>query len=220
MAKVIIFGVGQIADVAHFYLSHDSPHEIAAFTVDREFLREERHSGLPVEPFDCVEKAFPPGEYSMFLPLGYKEVNRARARKYEEAKRKGYPLISYVSSRASVWPGFAAGENCFILENNVIQPFVTIGNNVTLWSGNHIGHHAAIGDHCFVASHAVISGSVTVEPYCFIGVNATLRDGIRIGEGSVIGAGALILRNTAPESVYAGSATRPAPMRSSELNNI
>lgn len=143
-----------------------------------------------------------------------------RARKYAEAKAKGYPLVSYVSSRATVWPELAVGENCLIFEGNVIQPYASIGNNVMLWSANLIGHHSSIGDHCFVASHAVISGNVTVEPYCFIGVSATLRDGIRIGRASVIGAGSLILRNTAPESVYIGSGTRPAPMRSSELNNI
>ena len=47
------------------------------------------------------------------------------------------------------------GENTFIFEANVVQPGVTVGDNVVLWSGNHIGHDSVIEDHCFIASHAV-----------------------------------------------------------------
>ena len=28
VAKVVVFGVGQWAELAHFYLTHDSPHEV------------------------------------------------------------------------------------------------------------------------------------------------------------------------------------------------
>jgi sugar O-acyltransferase (sialic acid O-acetyltransferase NeuD family) len=220
MAKVIIFGVGQMAEVAHYYLTDDSPHEVVAFTVDSGYIKEPQHFGLPVVPFEDVERVYPPGDYRMFLPISYRGVNQVRSAKYASARDKGYSLISYVSSKATVWTGLAVGDNCFIFENNVIQPFVEIGNDVILWSGNHIGHHTTIGDHCFVASHAVISGNVTIEPHCFVGVNATIRDGVTIGRASVIGAGALILRSAAPESVFMGAATRPTPMRSSELENI
>lgn len=220
MSKIVVFGIGQVAEVAHFYLTHDSPHEVVAFTVDRQFITDSRFHELPVVPFEEVEQHFPPQEYQMIVPVSYRKVNQLRAEKYRAAKAKGYHLISYVSSKATTWPGLSIGENCFIFENNVIQPFVKIGNNVILWSGNHIGHHSVIGDHCFLASHIVISGSVVVEPYTFIGVNATLRDGITIAPHCVIGAGALVLGDTEKAGVYVGKPAELIPRKSNELKNI
>jgi sugar O-acyltransferase (sialic acid O-acetyltransferase NeuD family) len=214
MAKVVIFGVGQLAEVAHFYLSHDSPHEIAAFTVDSEFLKTDQYMGLPALPFERIEEFYPPDEFRMFVPVSYRHRNKLRESKYRQAKEKGYQLISYVCSRAVTWPGLAVGENCFIFESNVIQPFVRIGDDVILWSGNHIGHHSRIGDHCFLASHVVVSGSVTIEPLCFLGVNSTIRDGITIARECIIGAGSLILQDTQAGGVYSGSPAALVPPRS------
>lgn len=213
MSRIVVFGVGQLAEVAHFYLTHDSPHEVAAFTVDAEYQKADTHAGLPVVPFERVQDLYPPGEFQMFVPVSYRRRNKVREAKYNDAKSKGYELISYVSSRAVTWPGLVIGGNCFIFESNVIQPFVQIGDNVILWSGNHIGHHSHIGDHCFIASHVVVSGSVVIEPYCFLGVNATIRDGITIARECIIGAGSLILENTEPRGVYVGAAAAQARPR-------
>ena len=98
----------------------------------------------------------------MFVALSYAKLNAVRKEKYLAAKALGYRLASYVSPRATVLNDGRIGDNCFILEDNTIQPFVTIGNNVTLWSGNHIGHHSTIRDHCFIASHVVVSGGVEI----------------------------------------------------------
>jgi sugar O-acyltransferase (sialic acid O-acetyltransferase NeuD family) len=220
MARVVVFGTGQLADVAHFYLTHDSPHDVVAFTVDAEHLGAREHRGLPVVPFEEVERTFPPDGFRMFVPISYRRVNRPRAEKYQAARAKGYQLISYVCSRAVTWPDLTLGDNCFVFEANVIQPFVTIGNDVILWSGNHIGHHTTIGDHCFLASHVVVSGSVTIEPYCFLGVNATVRDNVTIGRECVIGAGALILEDTEPRGVYPGRGTPRIPKSSDQLRAI
>ncbi len=216
--KVIVFGAGEIAQLAHFYLMRDSPYEVVAFTVDAAFVKEPTFLGVPVVAFEEVTKEFPPERFAMFIAISYSQVNQIRAAKYHEAKAKGYRLISYVSSRATYY-GTAIGDNCFIFEDNTIQPFTRIGNNVTLWSGNHIGHHSTIGDHCFISSHVVISGGVTVEPYCFIGVNSTIRDHVTIRERCVIGMGSMITKDCDAGGVYIGS---PAKLQSSssELKKI
>ena len=202
MSKVVIFGAGKIADEAYFYLKNDSPHEIVAFTIDGAFLTDQEKFGLPVVPFEEIVDKYPPADFKMFVAVGYQDLNKFRARKYEESKAKGYELISYVSSRASNFGEVEIGDNCFVLEFAVIQPCSKVGNNVFIWSGNHIGHHAKIGDHCYIAGNVVISGNTRVEPYCFIGVSATLGHEITIGEESFIGAGALLTKNVEPKSVY------------------
>jgi sugar O-acyltransferase (sialic acid O-acetyltransferase NeuD family) len=217
---IILFGTGELAAVAHFYLTRDGGRRVAAATVDGAYLREPRFEDLPVIAFEEIERAYSPADHDFFVALSYSDLNRLRARKCQEARAKGYELISYVSSKATVWPGFAAGPNAFILEDNTIQPFARIGSNVTLWSGNHIGHHAVIEDDCFLASHIVVSGGVTIEQGCFIGVNVTLRDHIRVGRYSVVGAGSLLLADAPEYSVFRAEPTPRAKVPSTRLRHI
>jgi sugar O-acyltransferase (sialic acid O-acetyltransferase NeuD family) len=220
MNKVIIFGTGDIAQLAHYYFSTDSKYVVAAFTVDSEFLITRTFCGLPAVPFEEVQGIYPPSEFELFVAVSYGQLNALRTRKVQEASEKGYRIARYVSSRATILTTEFIGANCFILENNTVQPFVKIGGNVTLWSGNHIGHHSEIGPNCFIASHVVISGGVKIGPNCFIGVNATLRDHIVLGEKCVIGAGALIMSDAPSGSVLRASPTEISAVKSSRLKAI
>ena len=221
MAKeIVIFGTGQIAEVANFYFRHDSECEPVAFTVDREFQEKYQFCDLPVVAFEELNGEYPPERCSLFVAVSYQNLNRTRADKCAAARAAGYDLVSYVSSQATVWPGFEHGDNCFILEDNTIQPFARLGHNVTLWSGNHIGHHSMIEDNVFVSSHVVVSGNVVIGEYSFLGVNATIRDGVRVGPRNVIGAGAFIAQNTEEEGVYMVSGAEKSRVPSSRLRRI
>lgn len=220
MKPVLIFGAGEIAEVAHFYFTRDTRIPVAGFTVDAAYLKESRFCGLPVVPFEEAQAAFAPAAHDLFVALSYAKINAVRAQKCAEGKARGYRLASYVSSKASVWEGFQAGENCFILEDNTIQPFVRIAANVTLWSGNHIGHHARLAANCFITSHVVISGGVQVGENAFIGVNATLRDHVKIGARSVIGAGALVLEDVPDDGVVAPRGSELSRVPSHRLRHL
>lgn len=211
MAKVILFGVLDTAELAHFYLEHDSEHEVIAFTLNREYITETTFKGLPVVPFEEVETIYSPAEYSFFAPMTGKNMNRNRERVYLEAKAKGYSFISYISSKATIFDKSLVGENCFILEDNTIQPFTTIGNNVVLWSGNHIGHHGQIKDHVFFTSHVVLSGHCVVESYSFFGVNSTIRDYSHIAQGTLVGMAAAITKDTEEWGIYIGNPSKKVP---------
>ncbi len=156
--------------------------------------------------FEDVEHLYSPAEFAVLIALGYAKTNKIRQARYNEAKGKGYTCATYVSSRAAYY-GTPVGDNCFILENNVIQPMVSIGSDVTLWSGNHIGHHSTIGNHCFISSHVVVSGGCDIGENCFLGVNSTLRDNVKLGRFVVVASGAIVMKDceertvvTAPES--------------------
>ena len=213
----MIFGTGAFAENAHFYFTHDSEHEVVAFTAHDRRIDKRVLLGLPVVPFEALNESHPAGDFAMFVAVGYAGVNRVRADIYEQAKGRGYELATYVCSKATTWPGLEIGDNCFVFEDNTIQPYSCIGNDVVLWSGNHVGHHASIGDHCFITSHVVISGHVKVGRYCFLGVNSTLRDSIEIGEACVIGAGALIMKSTGDREVYAPRRTEPLDRTSDDI---
>jgi len=203
-SKVVIFGILDTAELAHYYLEHDSPHTVAAFTVNKEYIKEDTFKGLPVVPFEELEQHYPPNEYRLFAPMTGIKMNTLRKKIYEEGKARGYEFISYVSSKATVCDN-EIGDNCFILEDNTLQPFTKIGNNVVMWSGNHIGHHGIIEDHVFFTSHVVLSGHCHVKERAWFGVNATIRDFTTIGEGCLIAMGAMITKNTDDNGFYLGS---------------
>lgn len=197
---LLIFGAGEIAEVAEFYF-RKLGRKIAAFTVDKEWVKEATFLGHTLMALEEALQFAPPDTNDGFVAVSYARMNDVRAAKAAEMQALGYTLISYVSPDA-VNLAARIGTNCFILEHNTLQPFVRIGNNVTLWSGNHIGHHSVIEDNVFIASHVVVSGGVTVGANTFAGVNVTIGDHVKIAPYSLLGAGSLILESTEPEGVY------------------
>ncbi len=211
--KLILIGDSAFAEVAYEYFTHDSPYEVVAFSVEQAYLRRERLFGLPVVPFESLERHYAPAEHHFYAALVYTQLNRLRARLYRAAKGKGYAPASYVSPRATVWPGARLGEHCFVFEHNVIQPFVRVGDNVVLWSGNHIGHHCTLGDHGFISSHVVLSGFVEVGASCFFGVNAAVGNNVKVGADCLIGAGAVVVKDVPADTIIKGNVSEPAKVR-------
>lgn len=220
MKKAVIFGATDFAQVASVYLRDDAGYAIEAFTVDAKYITEPSLLGIPVVPFETLAQSHSPAEFDVFCAIGFSKVNAARRAVYERCGALGYRMPSYVNSNVRRWKETAIDDGCFIFENNVIQPFVKIGQNCVLWSGNHIGHHSTIGNNVFIASHAVISGRCAIGDNVFLGVNATVRDGITVAANCVIGAGTLILKDTIDGGVYKGTNTLPQERRSDELRNF
>jgi len=220
MKNVVIFGCKDVAQLAKFYLENDEKYKysykVVAFSVNKEFLANDKFEGLPVIAFEDIENHFDKKNTSFFAPMTGVKMNDVRQNIYNQIKSKGYDCISYISSRATILTQ-KIGENCFILEDNTIQPFVEIGNNVVLWSGNHIGHHSVIKDNVFFTSHVVLSGHCEVRQNSWIGVNATIRDGVVIGEKTLVAMGSLITKDTESNGFYMGTPAKKQDKKSIEV---
>ena len=215
--RLVIVGDRVFAEIAYEYFTHDSPYEVVAFSVESEYHQRDELMGLPVVDFETLAETHDPKEHAVHVALTYAEVNRVRARLVADAKRRGFTLASYVSSNAFVWRNVEFGEHCFIFEDNTIQPFVTVGSAVVMWSGNHIGHHSTIRDNVFISSHVVVSGGVDVGENSFLGVNSTLVNDIAIGRDTWIGPDVVITRDVEPGSVYRPARSEKRDMTSLEL---
>lgn len=213
--KLVIVGAGEFAMIAYEYFTYDSDYDVAAFSVEKEFLSNDTLYDKPIVQFEALEDSFPSSEYDVFVAVSATKLNRVRTRLYNEMKVRGYKCATYISSRAFVWRNAKVGENCFIFENNTIQPFVEIGNNVILWSGNHIGHRTVIADHCFISSHAVISGYCRIGASCFVGVNSTFNDRVTVADSCIIASASLVSKNLKEkERIYYGSPIKQMPKKS------
>ena len=202
--KIVIFGTGEIAELAYFYFTNDSKYDVVAFTADDEYVNCDSFNNLPLIPFSKIENEYPNTEYKAHVALSYNYLNQVRKEKYKLMKQKGYTLVNYVCSKAVFWDDLNIGDNCFILENQTIQPTVIIGNNVMIWSGNHLGHGCKINDHAYISSHVCISGHTEIGESCFIGVNSTFKDFLKIGNDVFIAMDACVTKNVPDDSVVLG----------------
>ena len=202
--EVVIFGTSGFSRLALWYLKNDSNFNVCGFTVDDTYFKEEFHEGLPVVPWSQIHSRFKPKHYRLFAPMSPKNMNRDREQVWLRAKAEGYSFASYISSRATVLTE-EIGENCFILEDNTLQPFTRIGSNTILWSGNHIGHDTAVEDSVFVASQVVVSGRCSIGKYSYLGVNSAIRDGLRLPEGTFLGMSSALTKEVLePWGTYIG----------------
>lgn len=202
--QLIIIGDSAFAEIAFEYFTYDSEYEVLAFSVERNYLHSQTKFGLPVVPFEELCSIYPPEQVHVYVAVPYTQLNGLRKRLLSESKRLGYLPASYISTRAFVWQNVKIGEHAFIFENNVIQPFVEMGDNCVLWSGNHIGHHSILGHDLFISSHVVISGFCKLGDRSFLGVNATVANNVEIGEQCFIASAATITKPVAACSLVVG----------------
>ncbi|NCY20343.1 acetyltransferase [bacterium] len=202
--EIVIFGSSEIASLARYYFEHDSDFKVVAFTVDDSYVSENSLEGVPVVPFSETCIKYPPSSFGMHVALSYRGLNKLRQEKYAQGKRAGYEMVTYINSHLSSWPDLQIGENCFILENQTIQPTVKIGHNVVLWSGNHLGHGSQIGSHTYLASHVVIAGHCKIGERCFLGINCSVKDFTEIGDDCFVGMNAAVTKSLPDGSVALG----------------
>lgn len=207
---LVVVGNSGFAEIAHEYFSHDSDYEVVGFSVEQKYRTADSFCGKPNVDFEELPRHFAPAQHAVFVAATYTQLNRLRARLAGRAKELGYALASYVSSRAFVWRNVQLGEHCFVFEDNTVQPFVQLGDNVVLWSGNHIGHHSLIRSHCFVSSHVVISGYCDIGESSFLGVNATISNNVTVAKDNWVGPGVVITKDTEPGAMFKPTRAEPA----------
>ena len=215
--KIIIFGTGEFAQEIFQYIEKFSKLKVVAFTIHKEFIKEKKLYEKPIIPFEEIENNYSPNEVSMIICIGFSKMNKKRERVFLEVKKKNYKLENFIHPSNYIWDELEIGENCIILENNVIRPHVKIGNNVIIENNNVISHHCIIKDNCYITSQAIVAGHVTIESNCFLGINCTIRNRIKIEKESLIGAGAVILKNTKEKEVYSAN-TVMLSRKSNELD--
>lgn len=214
--KLIIYGVGKFAEYITYVFNQDSKYEVVAYCVEESYLNEysPKAEELPLFNFDTLEDTFSPDQYHLFITAGNDIV---RARIFNEAKRKGYTLASYISSYASYMENLKYGENVFIGGGSGIEPFVEIEDNCIL-IGVRIGHHCKIHKNSLL-SHPVIGSNVTVGQNSFLGINCSIKPNIMIGKNNIIGMGCIITESTGEGEVYSAPKAIKRSITYNKINN-
>lgn len=217
--KLIIFGVGNLADVLCYYLQKYELAEVATFTVDNEYLKKESHNGLPLVAVENIETYFPPSDYLFLLPLTANNMNKIRAAKYDSIKAKGYSFANFIHPTAVV-EADKIGENNIVFENAIIQPYTTVGNDNIIWGGSHIGHQGSIGSHNWFSAGTIIGGESTVANNCFFGMGSRIKQRTHLADETFVGMGVSINKDSQKGEVFVQDVCAAHKLKSDRLGNI
>ncbi len=205
--KILIFGVSDLAELLYSYLKSDSDneYEICGFVVEQKYIPESNYfCDLKIFSLESVASIFNPKEFSFFVCVGYNKMNSVRERIYNEIRKRGYTILSYIHPSSTILSD-NIGIGTIVFPNVTIDRFTKIGIGNIFYPASLLSHHSTVGDYNFFAVKSCVCGHVTIENNCFIGANSTIRNGIFIADKTLVGACSYISKNTVANSVYVPS---------------
>ena len=137
------------------------------------------------------------------------ENGKARASMTQLMESHGFIPRSLIHRSAIISSTAYLGQNLQLLAGSIIGAFATVGDYTIINSGANVDHDCKIGRMCHLGHHAALAGEVVIENNVFVGTNATVLPRISIGADSVIGAGAVVIKNVHTGSLIIGNPGLP-----------
>jgi sugar O-acyltransferase (sialic acid O-acetyltransferase NeuD family) len=197
---LVIFGAGKIAEAVSYFFNRDSEFEIHAYVIDDIFIKGDKFLNKPLIKFSSLLELFSPNYFTIFVAVGYQDMNKFRSDKFHYFRNNGYKFASYKSPYAQ--GEFICGENTIVMDGAIIQPFVTFGDNVFVWGGAMVGHHSVIYNHSWLSGGCLIGGSTKIGESSFIGMGTIVGHEVVTGKECMLGAGTLIIKSIGDYSVF------------------
>ena len=118
-----------------------------------------------------------------------------------------YPVLIHPSVIYSDQVSF--GEGSIICAGNIITVNINIGRHVIINLDCTIGHDAVIGDYSTVLPSVNLSGLVKIDQCVSIGTGSAIIQGVSIGENTIIGAGAVVVKDLPANCTAVGAPAKP-----------
>ena len=115
--------------------------------------------------------------------------------------------LAWVGNRVDI------GEGTIVCAGTRITTDIRIGRHALLNLDVTVGHDCDIRDFCTFSPGANISGNVRIGVGCDIGTNATVIQGLSIGHWTVVGAGAVVVKDLGANITAVGSPAKPIKER-------
>lgn len=213
---LVIFGLGDVADIAFTYFSNDSDYRVVAYTVDAAYQGRQTFHDLPVVPYDSLRTHYDPAEVALFVGVGYGDNNRVRDNLIARMHDDGWTLASYVASRANIWSASIA-DNCMVIDTTTLLPGAKIGSGTILWTNTVIGEYACVGASCYIGPTSFIGGYANIGDRSVVGPLAHVASYRTVGDTSFVGASARVYSDVPAGSVLLEPGSKPQPYTSDSL---
>lgn len=206
--RILIIGAGGhghvVADILLQAAAHGADCQPIGYLDDNPYRHGQHALGLPVLGPIAARVTIP--HDGIVIAIG---DNRTRARLFTELAAAGERLVSAVHPSAIIATDVIIGPGTMICAGAIVNPGTIIGANVILNTGCTVDHHNRIGDHVHIAPGVHTGGDVVIGTGALVGIGAIVMPQRRIGAWSVAGAGALVQRDVADETVVVGVPARP-----------
>ncbi|QSX05127.1 2,3,4,5-tetrahydropyridine-2,6-dicarboxylate N-acetyltransferase [Sedimentibacter sp. zth1] len=134
------------------------------------------------------------------------------------SRNSAIPMLDIKNLNARIEPGaiirqgVTINDDVIVMMGAVVNIGAIIGKGTMLDMNCVIGARAIIGEYVHVGAGAVVAGvleppsktPVIIEDNVLIGANAVILEGIKVCKGAVVGAGAVVTKDVAENSVVTG----------------
>ena len=158
---------------------------------------------------DAVLDTLDPRDTTIVNGVGSVASSAARRRIFEDAKQKGFGVLTVIHPSAYVAPDVVLGDGAQIMAAAVVQTGCTVGSNTLINTGAVLDHDCHVGAHCHIATGAALSGGVRLDDSVHVGTGAAIIQGVQLGSGSIVAAGAAIVDDVAAGAKVGGVPARP-----------
>lgn len=134
--------------------------------------------------------------------------NSIKEQLYLKAINEGFDLINVIHPRSIIATTAVIGRNVIINASAIVQPYARVGNGVMVHAGVIIDHDCVIEDFVNLSPGATLAGGVHVKKRAYIFTGALIIPQKVIGVDSVVGAGAVVIRDVPDEVTVVGNPAR------------
>lgn len=207
MKDIVIIGAGgfgrEVAWLIEDINKVNNEWNIVGFVDDNKSIQGTEINGYKVVgDIEWLEKQ----EVFVVNAIGDPVIKKKVMDKLDGSKNK-YPVLIHPSVICSDRVSF--GEGSIICAGNIITVNVEIGKHVIINLDCTIGHDANIGDYSTVLPSVNVSGFVKTEECVSVGTGSAVIQGVNIGRNTVVGAGAVVVKDLPANCTAVGSPAKP-----------
>jgi sugar O-acyltransferase (sialic acid O-acetyltransferase NeuD family) len=135
--------------------------------------------------------------------------NRTRQQLVARLNALGCRFGCAIHPSAQIARDVQIGDGVMVMANVVINPGSRIGSHTIVNTGAIIEHDCVIGDFVHISPAAALAGNVAVQEGAHLGIGSVILPGVQIGAYSIIGAGAVVVRDIPERVVAVGVPAKP-----------
>ncbi|MGN7479715.1 acetyltransferase [Solibacillus silvestris] len=211
--KIIIIGTGgNSIDVAEIIeeisiLSNENKYEILGYLDDDEKIHQKNINGYSVLGGLSLAKQLPE-EVNFVFTIGSERSYKNRLEIIRKIDIDTKRFINIIHPSARVSKSSILGIGNIIFPNVTICSNVIIGDFTIILSGSVINHDCILKNNNILASCVNLSGGVQVKESCYIGASASIRNGVILNQGTLVGMGSVVIKDTPENVIIVGNPSR------------